>query len=148
MWGQETSSCPLGCHFGIIPMRVGTRIGSAITSYARKDHPHACGDKKEKSPERIGALGSSPCVWGQAIALTTLYKEVRIIPMRVGTSQTDFSASAYLKDHPHACGDKLTLICTSSISRGSSPCVWGQGPSGQQRKDKKRIIPMRVGTSI
>ena len=28
--------------------------------------------------------------------------------MRVGTSQTDFSASTYLKDHPHACGDKQT----------------------------------------
>ena len=38
----------------------------------------------------------------------------RIIPMRVGTSQPDFSASAYLEDHPHACGDKTKEIKENS----------------------------------
>ena len=66
--------------------------------------------------------------------------------MRVGTSHTDFSASAYLEDHPHACGDKVHCICEAVTSQGSSPCVWGQVILISSFTSRFRIIPMRVGT--
>ena len=65
---------------------MGTRSGVSLAVLADKDHPHACGDKKIKSPEQIGALGSSPRVWGQGGFLLDWDSSLRIIPTRVGTS--------------------------------------------------------------
>ena len=51
------------------------------------------------------------------------------------------------KDHPHACGDKLTGSLLGICICGSSPCVWGQVKNQILSPYWGRIIPMRVGTS-
>ena len=51
------------------------------------------------------------------------------------------------EDHPHACGDKLILYWTGSISVGSSPRVWGQALKSRGIDIEHGIIPTRVGTS-
>ena len=48
--------------------------------------------------------------------------------MRVGTSAVLICSSCYAEDHPHACGDKLTVPVLLTVLL--------------------RIIPMRVGTSF
>ena len=50
-------------------------------------------------------------------------------------------------DHPHACGDKLSVRMYSQYSPGSSPRVWGQVPTIINAILRIRIIPTRVGTS-
>ena len=73
-------------------------------------------------------------------------KCTRIIPTRVGTSRWILSVLHPLWDHPHACGDKVTM-CESNIhGRGSSPRVWGQEESVKYTLPVDRIIPTRVGT--
>ncbi len=67
--------------------------------------------------------------------------------MRVGTRDGLGSKLLATKDHPHACGDKNILGSFKNSSRGSSPCVWGQGKSCKNLIPAIRIIPMRVGTS-
>ena len=67
--------------------------------------------------------------------------------MRVGTSNKGINPVRYIRDHPHACGDKSINTNSSSFLSGSSPCVWGQEIGGASTVKCDRIIPMRVGTS-
>ncbi len=67
--------------------------------------------------------------------------------MRVGTSILLTISSSSDKDHPHACGDKLTVRVSTMTLKGSSPCVWGQAISVKISPQMAGIIPMRVGTS-
>ncbi len=76
---------------------------------------------------RIIHGGSSPCVWGQVPISVAVEYHDGIIPMRVGTRHKSLKFSDDIKDHPHACGDKITLDTGATT--------------------KFRIIPMRVGTS-
>ena len=128
-------------------MRVGTSRRKTKNEKGKRDHPHACGDKQHRLSERSQKLGSSPCVWGQG-----LYKHLQnqgsgIIPMRVGTRHVRAERHAVSEDHPHACGDKSSLVRVSSFGGGSSPCVWGQDIWKFCIIGDGRIIPMRVVTS-
>ena len=49
-------------------------------------------------------------------------------------------------DHPHAYGDKRLFLRAVTLSRGSSPRVWGQGEGNAKYIDHDRIIPTRMGT--
>ena len=46
--------------------------------------------------------------------------------MRVGTSNKFCDVLNKIKDHPHACGDKIYITLLRFFDIGSSPCVWGQ----------------------
>ncbi len=127
MWGQVAKVPVQNRRLGIIPTRVGTRTIMKYEKIIYEDHPHACGDKQTSYCLSSLVLGSSPRVWGQGFSCASYCCASGIIPTRVGTSG---SVPAYLtgdKDHPHACGDKLTSPSTLPIDPGSSPRVWGQG---------------------
>ncbi len=70
--------------------------------------------------------GSSPRVWGQVTITDTMRTKLRIIPTRVGTSLIPDKQNLVDEDHPHACGDKNTIVLIDEIGTGSSPRVWGQ----------------------
>ena len=63
---------------------------------------------------------------GTSLTMLLLYSGFRIIPMRVGTSNTQLINCCKYKDHPHACGDKPNNQGLRFHFQGSSPCVWGQ----------------------
>ena len=46
VWGQEHRRLQHPSLARIIPMRVGTSARCLFSCFSRKDHPHACGDKK------------------------------------------------------------------------------------------------------
>ena len=129
-------------------MRVGTSTSLHSFIRAIKDHPHACGDKKQNDSPKGRKRGSSPCVWGQVRRISPLLPILRIIPMRVGTRGYSVSACVVVWDHPHACGDKTSAVTPSVKILGSSPCVWGQVKNCANCRYGHRIIPMRVGTSV
>ena len=112
-----------------------------------EDHPHACGDKTLRQAGYLQRTGSSPRVWGQEIRKDETNHLYRIIPTRVGTSDKNRTARHFCKDHPHACGDKSTLLRPCVLLQGSSPRVWGQVATENFIKYRVRIIPTRVGTS-
>ena len=66
--------------------------------------------------------------------------------MRVGTSFRCNGFQIINQDHPHACGDKYNPHMRAEVTRGSSPCVWGQARYHPSPITLLRIIPMRVGT--
>ena len=108
MWGQVIQRKRAVTDAGIIPTRVGTSGAGDVDYGAERDHPHACGDKSSTTGSRSAKLGSSPRVWGQADFTFLCVLDVRIIPTRVGTSIVDFLLFAVDRDHPHACGDKVS----------------------------------------
>ena len=132
---------------GIIPTRMGTRKADILPLQIPLDHPHAYGDKRDSAPLSFTYSGSSPRVWGQEQALREDAMQQRIIPTRVGTSDSFTSDTPQGRDHPHACGDKHLTACAVPFVSGSSPRVWGQAYSRLAAKYRIRIIPTRVGTS-
>ena len=119
MWGQGFMNGGENKSDGIIPMRVGTSKHARHCVECFQDHPHACRE---------------------------CYRFFRIIPMRVGTRFSLDRDVIIKQDHPHACGDKPLYRFALKMSRGSSPCVWGQEFDFCAFRLSGRIIPMRVGT--
>ena len=126
MWGQGYSYPRLSPAKRIIPTRVGTRKTPAVSPSASEDHPHACGDKFQREFPDVKSAGSSPRVWGQGHEYYRFCTRFRIIPTRVGTSLGIVSPPFKVRDHPHACGDKMFRNTSFGSKIGSSPRVWGQ----------------------
>ena len=106
VWGQETGTRILIVWQRIIPTRVGTSFFALGNIYP--------------------SAGSSPRVWGQVKLSTSATFEYRIIPTRVGTSLAITPQGLTKRDHPHACGDKVSVSGVKYTEEGSSPRVWGQ----------------------
>ena len=147
MWGQDCVGCAAVDKHIIIPTRVGTRHYPANLSKTAGDHPHACGDKSSLSFLAKEEQGSSPRVWGQALATSSSSYGRGIIPTRVGTSMVYTAYKLCRRDHPHACGDKYTFKSKELERTGSSPRVWGQAACDLLHYAYAGIIPTRVGTS-
>ena len=147
VWGQEWVALYDRHTMRIIPTRVGTSKIKFTIFFLNQDHPHACGDKPESHIRTTQQKGSSPRVWGQASALNDGGAERGIIPTRVGTSLDLYVKLSKLKDHPHACGDKVCAVDGYHNTLGSSPRVWGQDSEHCAFGGYCGIIPTRVGTS-
>ena len=168
VWGQDFIFYTMDSGTRIIPTRVGTSKNGSFLQYTNKDHPHACGDKKDEDKNMTQKTGSSPRVWGQDLCCRYKQVTVRIIPTRVGTrdpvmrycqdcrdhphacgdKRANGKIGLAIKDHPHACGDKCRDDCGSVQNIGSSPRVWGQVYNNYQNYHLSRIIPTRVGTRL
>ena len=148
VWGQVASFLRTRLWDRIIPTRVGTRSMIPVPASAKRDHPHACGDKNTPRLHFLRPTGSSPRVWGQGFPLIIFPICHRIIPTRVGTSRLCPTVRWHTKDHPHACGDKMRATAYLLCGRGSSPRVWGQVLAAWNTYKNDRIIPTRVGTSV
>ena len=93
-------------------------------------------------------VGSSPRVWGQAVALNGTANIGRIIPTRVGTRTMFLALNITMKDHPHACGDKYEVSSVDVNIKGSSPRVWGQGKPLKNRGIKTQDHPHACGDKL
>ena len=108
VWGQVRAiNSPLDIE-RIIPTRMGTRLRDDAMQQLAEDHPHAYGDKTFYGFPHFLRGGSSPRVWGQGYMLLQVHDSIRIIPTRMGTSNTGYSFGKHLQDHPHAYGDKAS----------------------------------------
>ena len=87
-------------------------------------------------------------MWGQESYGNVWYVSTKIIPTRVGTREILCSGIEVIRDHPHACGDKLIAELVFICTIGSSPRVWGQDFKNPSQTATRRIIPTRVGTSL
>ena len=86
-------------------------------------------------------------MWGQDQKACQGRRPRRIIPTRVGTRRFPLSHLSIIEDHPHACGDKVSVFFQACWSLGSSPRVWGQATPRMIISLSVGIIPTRVGTS-
>ncbi len=127
---------------------MGTSRHAVVCTCLAWDHPHAYGDKFDKTSHQHTPLGSSPRVWGQVICFPPALWAVRIIPTRMGTRRCAFCVFNVTRDHPHAYGDKSDGLLNTASVLGSSPRVWGQGLLYPARLVEVGIIPTRMGTRL
>ena len=71
---------------------------------------------------------ASPRVWGKDTTSTGDLDVTESIPTRVGKRAFRREERTLLRDHPHACGEKLKRVLLDKKHIGSSPRVWGKGP--------------------
>ena len=88
VWGQDDVIDRNKNPVRIIPTRMGTSRKYAKNHKQQKDHPHAYGDKVLVLLHHQSAEGSSPRVWGQGHHCLHPLNPARIIPTRMGTSET------------------------------------------------------------
>jgi len=65
VWGKPARSKRARGHGRTIPTRVGKTIFILISPEAGTDHPHACGENNNWTPETQRGYGPSPRVWGK-----------------------------------------------------------------------------------
>ena len=148
VWGQGNRRRKRSRLPRIIPTRMGTSRISKGLFQSNTDHPHAYGDKRQILMFGFVEGGSSPRVWGQVIFGLSYIPVFRIIPTRMGTSQSVIACMGICWDHPHAYGDKPKDFFILFDSVGSSPRVWGQVKVALEARTSGGIIPTRMGTSF
>ena len=89
--------------------------------------------------------GPSPRVWGEQVVKHPSGETTRTIPTRVGRTSRIDPRSARSADHPHACGENITIRSISRIVIGPSPRVWGELIRHGFAASRGRTIPTRVG---
>ena len=132
---------------GIIPARAGSSSSSPFAFCVVRDHPRACGEQNHRLVRAKGHKGSSPRVRG-AVARKRLDRCAGgIIPARAGSRRCVQAITNEWRDHPHACGEQLSLSDFMAMRRGSSPRVRGAAPPlSWENLGKTGIIPARAGS--
>ena len=66
----------------------------------------------------------------------------------MGTRDIIMIAKSVAEDHPHAYGDKPSVVYVDTVPSGSSPRVWGQDNRVEISCKCDGIIPTRMGTRV
>ncbi|CAB1083951.1 hypothetical protein D1AOALGA4SA_11485 [Olavius algarvensis Delta 1 endosymbiont] len=110
-------------------------------------HPHACGEHVHHTGDVLKNLGSSPRLWGTRSSGSLESRDMRFIPTPVGNTIATSVHRTAQSVHPHACGEHKSRIQASSLTRGSSPRLWGTPPIRTNKVCDKRFIPTPVGNT-
>ena len=146
-WG--TRSCRL-CRR---PSRrfIPTHVGNASTRFAACSaapvHPHARGERPRTQPLGAACTGSSPRTWGTPARLPRPGRRRRFIPTHVGNATDASTSCADWPVHPHARGERKTIMAIGKASDGSSPRTWGTRRPGSRTGGDPRFIPTHVGNA-
>ena len=145
MWGKRSQSCGGGFRPRTIPTHVGKTFTRDPSQKLRADHPHACGENTIIITLSCSAYGPSPRMWGKPRVPAHQCHTVRTIPTHVGKTSLIASSNSLLTDHPHACGENISMFYCSSFHCGPSPRMWGKPHRNLARSDISRTIPTHVG---
>ena len=131
----------------LIPTCVGSTSRTSAALPRNTAHPHVCGEHQAHARPTASKAGSSPRVWGAPGGLTRTTEHRRLIPTCVGSTLTHRLEITRRQAHPHVCGEHTSSCCTSTVSTGSSPRVWGALHAAPRRAGGVRLIPTCVGST-
>src|SRR5436190_188228 len=112
-----------------------------LSSAASPDHPHACGENRQRGKGQWTRGGPSPRVWGERAGRWWGGGGLRTIPTRVGRTVRSISRLLLRADHPHACGENPQMVVQVWRRFGPSPRVWGELTSSLVTENAGRTIP-------
>ncbi len=92
--------------------------------------------------------GTSPRVWGKPYDDLRHDARQRNIPTRVGKTPDVVRFPDRAAEHPHACGEYITLGSSHAPRCGTSPRVWGKLADQSPGTFMTRNIPTRVGKTL
>jgi hypothetical protein len=125
MWGTGTHRLTVQLKERFIPTHVGNSQDCEGVRTEPTVHPHACGEQSPAQSRPRKNDGSSPRMWGTALASAHAHHQCRFIPTHVGNS-------------------RIWRPLPSSID-GSSPRMWGTERVDKLRLFPRRFIPTHVG---
>jgi len=88
-------------------------------------HPHARGERYYLRATRKLSIGSSPRTWGTRAHVQVAIRPQRFIPTHVGNASTAHAYAQTITVHPHARGERATVVTLMIVGGGSSPRTWG-----------------------
>ena len=147
MWGTLHHAGIESASARFIPTHVGNTRRSPFSSPAHTVHPHACGEHAGATGEAAAVPGSSPRMWGTLDCLYYFLFCYRFIPTHVGNTPRRAGCGFRTSVHPHACGEHVTWLRSSTSPLGSSPRMWGTLVSASVHAVRIRFIPTHVGNT-
>ena len=148
VWGAQHSLQSQGRAGRLIPTCVGSTRSPSQPSPGTPAHPHVCGEHGGLAQNFFSLFGSSPRVWGAPSARSPERIHLRLIPTCVGSTGALFIGEIRNPAHPHVCGEHFKPGQSCTRARGSSPRVWGAPVADNQRRERVRLIPTCVGSTI
>ena len=145
LWGTVEGEIRVNIMDRFIPTPVGNGIHLIIWTRVKPVHPHACGERHILNGLQNAFAGSSPRLWGTALGEVREAPYQRFIPTPVGNGTHPAPMPSMPAVHPHACGERLSLLIACPIRAGSSPRLWGTESAGQIIIGQYRFIPTPVG---
>ena len=130
-----------------IPTPVGKARQRASARCAPTVHPHARGERVGQGVRVAGGCGSSPRPWGTPCQDEPQDARCRFIPTPVGNAWRRARRSAPAPVHPHARGERCSVMTEPCARVGSSPRPWGTLRGKDLRDRGGRFIPTPVGNA-
>ena len=131
----------------ITPAHAGKRSPMRPSASLSRDHPRVCGEKLGFPSATLYALGSPPCMRGKEILPPGQLAGARITPAYAGKSFLERIKASISRDHPRACGEKVTMSDACAKSMGSPPRVRGKGDPDPGLQKFSGITPAYAGKS-
>ena len=135
MRGKGSGTLPHYDHQGITPACAGKSLKLSSRTTGRRDHPRVCGEKRVQLGHVLAALGSPPRVRGKAVHHKHRHSPGRITPAHAGKRTRPRRWVRPPRDHPRACGEKITDETIGVVIQGSPPRMRGKAvfPARQHR---------------
>ena len=111
---------------GITPAHAGKTAADNRAGVWRRDHPRACGENRMSSSESARSSGSPPRMRGKLFGYLALREACGITPAHAGKTRKAVSYWIIRRDHPRACGENMSLTCSSVSLAGSPPRMRGK----------------------
>ena len=148
MRGEALNALARARKLRITPAHAGRRYSRCRLLLCRRDHPRACGEKREFARFEPLNLGSPPRMRGEARAQTRAAAVNRITPAHAGRSLTGLRSLFVSRDHPRACGEKYIVQLYFDTDMGSPPRMRGEAGLAARHRAKSRITPAHAGRSF
>ena len=129
----------------ITPAHAGKSRRCSSSHWTSRDHPRACGEKTGNDKLSPPSLGSPPRMRGKAHRSMSLCLWSRITPACAGKRLCFNLNIPTRRDHPRACGEKLTLLPTDRCEVGSPPRMRGKGTLSVAKGGEPGITPAHAG---
>ncbi len=126
MRGKAQSRAAHTSQSRITPAHAGKRVIGAVSLFAGRDHPRACGEKGYWRCIVICGAGSPPRMRGKVTGVKDRPARYRITPAHAGKRPQCPPQLGRWGDHPRACGEKLNDKDFVDFFKGSPPRMRGK----------------------
>ena len=109
----------------IIPAYAGNTRACAMSESCSRDHPRVCGEHICRDVAGFAHMGSSPRMRGTRMSDNVESWRMGIIPAYAGNTFGVSCGIARARDHPRVCGEHMSVVVSTFISKGSSPRMRG-----------------------
>ena len=126
MRGKHTTPAAQSPGPGITPAHAGKTECPHQSRRGARDHPRACGENSVTRPLCARCPGSPPRMRGKLGGCVHPERAGGITPAHAGKTPDERRQYGHRGDHPRACGENMSLTCSSVSLAGSPPRMRGK----------------------